>query len=176
MTNLENLIAQIPPYGRDCKINLQNILNQELQILSQKQVIGCALAAALATKEKKLIHAFSEKAKEILSENELNAVKTAASLMAMNNIYYRFTYMTSDKEYAAMPAGLRMQGIANHGIDKIDFEMFSLVASIINGCAICVDAHEKQLANHQIDKKQIQMLAKIAAVINSIAQILLIEN
>ncbi len=94
----------------------------------------------------------------------------------MNNIYYRFTYMVSDKEYASMPVGLRMQGIANHGIDKIDFEMFSLVASIINGCAICVDAHANQLTKHQIDKKQIQMLAKIAATINSISQVLLIKN
>ena len=112
----------------------------------------------------------------ILSEVEVKAVKTAASLMAMNNIYYRFLHISADKEYSQMPAGLRMQGIVNHGIDKIDFEIFALAASIINGCGMCIDAHANQLTKHGVTKSQVQMVAKIAAVVNSGAQVLIIQN
>ena len=96
--------------------------------------------------------------------------------MAMNNIYYRFLHISEDKEYSQMPAGLRMRGIADHGIEKIDFEIFSLAASIINGCGMCIDAHANQLIKHGISKSQIQMVAKITAIVNSAAQVLIIEN
>jgi alkyl hydroperoxide reductase subunit D len=34
-----------------------------------------------------------------------------------------------DGEYQTMPARLRMNVIANHGIDKLDFELISLAVS-----------------------------------------------
>jgi alkyl hydroperoxide reductase subunit D len=75
-----------------------------------------------------------------------------------------------------MPAGLRMRGIMDHGIEKVDFEVFSLAVSIINGCGMCIDAHANQLIKHGMSKNQIQMIAKIAAVVNSSAQLLKIIN
>lgn len=176
MQNLENLKSAIPDYARDVKINLQTLINQENQALTAKQIFGAALASAYGTKEKNLIKIFENEVENILSEVEIKAVKTAASLMAMNNIYYRFAHLSADKEYSQMPAGLRMQGIANHGIEKVDFEIFSLAVSIINGCGMCIDAHANQLLKHGMSKTQIQMVAKIAAVINSAAQILIISN
>jgi alkyl hydroperoxide reductase subunit D len=172
MTNLEELKLQIPDYAKDVKMNINSLISQENQILSVKQVFGCALTSAYATKNKILIKILENEAKNFLSEIELNAAKTSAILMAMNNIYYRFTHLIEDKEYSQMPAGLRMKGIIDHGIEKIDFEIFSLAASIINGCGMCIDAHANQLAKHGINKTQIQMIAKIAAVINSSAQLL----
>ncbi len=44
-----------------------------------------------------------------------------------------------------MPARLRMNVIANHGIDKLDFELISLAVSAVNGCSLCVTSHEKKL-------------------------------
>lgn len=176
MQNLEELRSSIPDYAKDVKINLQTLVSQENQALTPKQVFGVALASAYATKERALISVMENEAKNILSDSELNAVKTAAVLMAMNNVYYRFTHISHDKEYSQMPAGLRMRGIADHGIDKVDFEMFSLASSIINACGMCIDAHANQLLNHGISKTQVQMIAKIAAVINSAAQILAIQN
>jgi alkyl hydroperoxide reductase subunit D len=175
MENLEALKSQIPDYAKDVKINLQNLLSQENQVLSAKQVLGSALACAYAVKEKTLIKILENEAQNILSETELKAVKTASALMAMNNIYYRFTHLSEDKEYSQMPAGLRMQGIASHGIDKVDFEIFSLAVSIINGCGMCIDSHAAQLLKHGASKTQIQMVAKIAAVVNSAVQVLVIE-
>lgn len=176
MQNLEELKNQIPDYAKDIKINLQTLVSHENQALSTKQVFGSALASAYATKEKTLIKILENEAKNFLSEVELKAVKTAATLMAMNNIYYRFSHLSADKEYSQMPAGLRMKGIADHGIEKIDFEIFSLAVSIINGCGMCIDAHANQLLKHGITKSQVQMVAKIAAVINSAAQVLVIQN
>ena len=112
----------------------------------------------------------------MLSDVEIRAVKVSASLMAMNNIYYRFNHLSEDKEYSKMHAGLRMKGIVEHTIEKNDFEIFALAVSIINGCGMCIDAHVNQLIKHGIIKAQIQMVAKIAAVVNSAAQVLIIEN
>ncbi len=176
MKNLESLKAVIPDYAKDVKINLGSLISPENQGITTKQVFGAALTAAYATKEKILIKILENEVQNILSEVEVKAVKTAASLMAMNNIYYRFLHISADKEYAQMPAGLRMQGIASHGIDKIDFEVFSLAASIINGCGMCIDAHANQLTKHGFTKYQVQMVAKVAAVVNSAAQVLIIEN
>ena len=123
-----------------------------------------------------MIKILENEVQNILSENELKAVRTAASLMAMNNIYYRFTHLSDDKEYSQMPAGLRMRGIVDHGIEKVDFEIYSLAVSIINGCGMCIDAHANQIAKHGFSKSQMQMVAKIAAVINSAAQVFMIQN
>ena len=65
--------------------------------------------------------------------------------MAMNNVYYRFVHLASNKDYATMPARLRMNVIANPGVDKADFELWSLAVSAINGCGMCIDSHEKVL-------------------------------
>lgn len=176
MQNLEELKALMPEYARDVKINVGTLLSQENQVLTAKQIFGAALTSAYATKQKTLMRVLENESQTILSEVEIKAVKTAASLMGMNNIYYRFLHISHDKEYGQMPAGLRMQGIANHGIDKIDFEIFSLAASVVNGCGMCIDAHANQLVKQGISKMQIQMVAKIAAVINSVAQVLVIEN
>ncbi len=176
MQNLETLVQSIPDYARDVKINLQTLLNKENQTLTQKQIFGASLASAYATKEKTLIKVLQNEAQNILSEAELKTVKTASALMAMNNIYYRFIHISADKEYSQLPAGLRMRGILDHGIEKINFEVLSLAVSIINGCGMCIDAHANQLLKHGISKSQIQMTAKIAAVINSAAQVLTIEH
>lgn len=176
MQNLETLTQSIPDYARDVKINLQSLLSSDNSTLTQKQIFGAALASAYAAKEKTLIKILQNEAQNILSEVELKAVKTATALMAMNNIYYRFLHISADKEYSQLPAGLRMRGILDHGIEKIDFEVFSLAVSIINGCGMCIDAHANQLLKHGMSKSQIQMTAKIAAVVNSAAQVLIIEN
>lgn len=176
MQNLEELKAALPEYARDVKINLSTLVSEQNQVLTPKQIFGAALTSAYVAKQEDLISVMENAAKNILSDAEINGVKTATVLMAMNNIYYRFLHISHDKEYSQMPAGLRMQGIANHGIDKIDFEIFSLAASVVNGCGMCIDAHANNLVKHQISKTQVQMTAKIAAVVNSVAQVLLIEK
>ena len=176
MQNLETLTQSLPDYARDVKINLQTLLSPENSTLSQKQIFGAALASAYAAKEPSLIKILQNESQNILSEAQQKAVKTAAALMAMNNIYYRFLHISADKEYSQMPAGLRMRGILDHGIEKVDFEIFSLAVSIVNGCGMCIDADASQLLKHGLTKTQVQLTAKIAATVKSAAQVLVIQN
>ena len=89
--------------------------------------------------------------------------------MAMNNIYYRFTDLSDNEEYIKMPAGLRMNVMRDHGADKIDFELWSLGASVINGCSMCINSHEKQLIKVGITREIIQYTAKVAAIVHALA-------
>ncbi|WP_225708244.1 thiamine pyrophosphate-binding protein [Bradyrhizobium cenepequi] len=95
--------------------------------------------------------------------------QAAASVMAMNNIYYRFVHLASNKEYGTMPARLRMNVIGNPGIDKADFELWSLAVSVINGCGACIDAHEKALQEAAVTSSVIQTAVRFAAIIQSVA-------
>lgn len=176
MESLESLRNAMPDYSRDIKINLENLVSEKNEILSTKQVFGSALASAYASKQKTLIKVLEEEAKKYLSDSEINGVRIATTIMAMNNIYYRFAHISHDKEYLQLPAGLRMRGIADHGIDKIDFEIYSLAVSIVNGCSGCIDAHANQIIKHEYTKQQVQAVAKIAAVIHAVAQTLIIQE
>ena len=49
-------------------------------------------------------------------------------------------------DYKTMPAKLRMTAMAKPGVDKVDFELWSLVVSAVNGCGMCLEAHEKVAA------------------------------
>ena len=77
--------------------------------------------------------------------------------------------MASEKSYSSMPAGLRMNVISSHGIDKIDFELASIAVSAINGCGMCIDSHEKTLKTHGVSAEKVQYSVKIASVMNSLS-------
>jgi len=174
--NIESLKALLPDYAKDIRLNLSNVIKEDAASgLSLNQVQGVALAAAYATRNQTLIHAIAGEASG-LSAEEVNAAKAAATVMAMNNIYYRSTYMTGDDDIGRLPAGLRMTVIGNPGIDKITFELYSLGVSAINGCSACIAAHSKTVQDHGLSKTAVQHSFRIAAVINAAAQALSIEN
>jgi alkyl hydroperoxide reductase subunit D len=92
--------------------------------------------------------------------------------MGMNNIYYRFLHLVEDSEYQAMPARLRMNILANPGIDKLDFELLSLAVSAVNGCGLCISSHEKKLRAHGYTREMIQSAVRIAATVHAVAGVL----
>src|SRR6201999_3161706 len=98
-----------------------------------------------------------------LSPEALNAAKAAAAIMAMNNIYYRFTHLASNAEYRTLPAKLRMNVIGNPGVDKADFELWSLAVSAVNGCGMCIDSHEHELRKAGLTTEAIQAAVRIPA-------------
>ena len=65
--------------------------------------------------------------------------------------------------------------MANPGVDKLDFEFYSLAVSSINGCGLCMDSHTKKVTNAGVDKVTIQHIIRIAAVINAAAQAIFIN-
>ncbi len=168
--SLETLKSQIPAYAKDIKLNLSSIANDET--LTTQQLWGTLLASALATGQGDVIAAVNAEAEDNLSEAALEASKAAASIMAQNNIYYRFVHLASNKEYGTLPAKLRMNVIGNPGIEKVDFELWSLAVSAINGCGMCIDAHEAALKKEGVSAEQIQTAVRAAATIQAVASTL----
>jgi len=169
--NLENLLDETPEYAKDLKLNGKTVILSNL-VLSKKQTAIIAIACTIATKNQKLIEAVINQFQNDLDAIELSAAKSAAAIMGMNNIYYRFIHLAENKDYSKMQAGLRMNIIANHGIEKVDFELACIGVSAINGCGLCIDSHEKTLKTHNVSNETIQNTVKIAAVLSGLAAIL----
>jgi alkyl hydroperoxide reductase subunit D len=166
---LERLKEDLPDYAKDIRLNLSNLFgNIKSSGLNQDQFYGSALAIAYALKNKILIHALEFECQHAGLADLYFSAKTAATLMAMNNIYYRAIHLAENEELSAMPANLRMNGLANHGIDKVDFELFALAVSAINGCGLCIHSHIKQLLEHSVAMVAIQSILRLAATLNAL--------
>lgn len=166
--SIENLKSRIPEYAKDIKLNLSSMTNDET--LSAQQLWGTFVASALAGRNAEVIAAIESEAAQKISPEALNAAKAAAAVMAMNNVYYKFAGMMPD--YQTLPAKLRMNVIANPGVDKVDFELWSLAVSAINGCQFCVKSHEKQLRDHGTSTEQVQTAVRVASVVQAVSAIL----
>ena len=164
---IDTIREALPDYAKDLKLNLSALLNDGS--LSEQQRWGTLLATALAARNAKLVSAIAAESAQHLTPEAIAAAKAAASIMAMNTIYYRFTHLAADPDYARMPARLRMNVIANPGVDRIDFELWSLAVSAINGCGTCIDAHDQVLRQAGVSRDSIQQAVRIASVIHAVA-------
>jgi len=168
--SIETIRDQLPDYARDLKLNLGSVLTpQGAPGLNEKQIAAIALSTAIAARNPQLAQAVESWARTQLDDAHVNAARAAAAIMGMNNIYYRFLHMVEDGEYQKLPARLRMNVIGNPGIDKLDFELLSLAVSAVNGCGMCVTAHEHKLREGGISREQIQSAVRIASVIHAVA-------
>ena len=167
---LDTIKNAIPDYAKDIKLNISGLANEDM--LSAQQFWGCMVACALAGRNESVISEVTDEAATHLSAEAMTAAKSAAAIMAMNNVYYKFVGMSANPEYKTMPAKLRMNVIGNPGVDKGDFELWSLAVSAMNGCKYCVDAHEHQLKGHGIDAAKIQTAVRIASVMAAASAIL----
>lgn len=166
----ESVSERIPDYARDIRLNLSSILAEET--LTPQQLYGTLLATALAGRNPEVIAAATAAASAHLSPEALKAARAAHAIMAMNNIYYKFVGMTSNPEYKTMQSRLRMNVLADPGVDKHDFELWSLAVSAINGCKFCVDSHEDKLVKGGLSATQIQTAVRIAAVVHAVSTVL----
>ena len=170
---LDALRDQLPDYARDLKLNLGSVLTpQGAPGLSESQIASIALSTAIAARNPQLVRAIEAWAQPYLDDAHVQAARSAAAIMGMNNINYRFLHLVEDAEYQTMPARLRMNVIGNPGIDKLEFELLSLAVSAVNGCGLCVTAHERKLREGGIGREAIQSAVRIASVMHAIAGVL----
>jgi alkyl hydroperoxide reductase subunit D len=175
--NIEQIRDALPDYARDLKLNLGTVLTPTgAPGLNEKQIWSVALASAIAARNTGFARSIEAQARAHLADVEVEGAKAAAAIMGMNNIYYRFLHLVEDNEYQSMPARLRMNVIANHGIDKLDFELISLAVSAVNGCGLCVTSHEKKLRQHEVSREAIQSAVRIAATVHAVAGVLEFEQ
>lgn len=165
--SLDQLKNSLPDFAKDIKLNLSTLAADES--VSQQQLWGAFLSCAIATREPVVMNAIAAEAAQRLSPEAQTAARAAATIMAMNNVYYRSVHLMTNKDYHALSAKLRMNVIGNPGVDKLDFEFWSFAVSAISGCGMCLDAHEAQLKTHAMSTEQIQMALRIAAVVNAAA-------
>ena len=171
--SLDTLKEKLPDYARDLKLNLSGLAT--ITSLTQQQLWGTVMAAGMASGQPDVMRSTELAAREQLSPAALVAAKAATAIMGMNNIYYRFTHLVGNESYAAMPARLRMNVMANPGVDKVDFELWSLAVSALEGCGRCIEAHEATLMQHQVSREAIQDAVRIAAILKGIAVVLSAE-
>ncbi|MCD0485780.1 alkyl hydroperoxide reductase [Streptacidiphilus sp. ASG 303] len=164
---LDELKAALPDYAKDLRLNLGSVVGNS--DLPEQQLWGTVLACAIASRSARVLAELEPQAREHLSEQAYTAAKSAAAIMAMNNVYYRTLHLLSDKEYGSMRAGLRMNVIGNPGVDKVDFELWSFAVSAINGCGMCLDSHEQVLRKAGVPRETVQEATRIAAVVAAVA-------
>ena len=167
--SLKQFADTLPDYAKDLRLNISSILSD--QLLGDNRKLGLLLACAHGSGYRPLVAAAEAEIEGKLTDQYANAARGAAALMAMNNVYYRFVHLASNPDYGTMPAKLRMNFIGSHGIDKDDFELFSLAVSAMNGCGMCIDSHERVLQQHGVKAETIQSAARIGAVMKALATV-----
>jgi len=165
--SLDNLKESLPEYAKDLKLNLGSISRST--VLSTEQLWGTLLASAAATRNTQVLAEISAEAADELSGEAYQAALGAASIMGMNNVFYRGRGFLGGK-YDDLRPGLRMNIIANPGVDKANFELWSFAVSSINGCEHCVTAHEHTLREAGVERDVILEALKVAAIVTGVAQ------
>ena len=167
---LDALIDSLPSSAKDLKLNYSSLVRNNTE-LTKPQLWGTVVASAIATRSAGLTAAVLAAAAAQLSPQALEAAKAAAAIMSMNNIFYRFHHLSSNPNYATMPARLRMNGLRGHGVEEVDFELWSLAVSAINGCSKCVDAHEKVVREKGATEALVLAVVRVASVIHAIGAV-----
>jgi alkyl hydroperoxide reductase subunit D len=165
--SVENLKAALPEYAKDLKLNLGSI--SRTTVLNEEQLWGTLLVSAAATRNTQVLTEIGAEAAGHLSTVAYQAALGAASIMGMNNVFYRGCGFL-DGQYDDLRPGLRMNIIGNPGVDKSNFELWSFAVSSINGCSHCVGAHEHTLREAGIGREAILEALKAAAIVFGVAQ------
>ena len=167
--SLKEFADTLPDYAKDLRLNMSSLLND--QMLTGQQKYGLLLACAHGSGYRPLVAAAEAECAPKLAPEAANAARAAAAVMAMNNVYYRFVHLASNPVYGTLPAKLRMNVIGSPGIEKDDFELFSLAVSAMNGCGMCIDSHERVLQQHGVKSETIQAAARVAAIMKAVATV-----
>jgi len=170
MHSIEDLKNALPEPAKDIKLNLSSLANEAA--LTESQRAGTFIVSAIAARNPQVTRAIIAEFAPKLTAEEFAAAQSAAALMAMNNVYYRFTHLASSPDYRNLPAKLRMNAMAKPGSDKVSFELWSLAVSAINGCGMCIDSHEQILRKAGVSVDTIQAAVRIAAVVQAAATVL----
>ena len=170
MNWVDQLKEGLPDYAKDTKLNLDAVVKRSTLDPLEAQCV--ALAAVFATGNSKLWTWISTQI-AASGDSDVNAAITAASLMAMNNVWYPYVEMAEDEQLKGLPAQLRMNAIATHGgTTKARFEAYSLAASIVGKCHFCVKAHYDTLKKEGYTVDQLRDIGRIAAVMTAVSRVM----
>lgn len=166
---LQQLAAADSRFLKDLKLNVGSVLNSGH--IDRKHCLLLALSVAANERNEVLCAAFTALSeKEGASAAEIAETYACASLMAANNILYRFRHFMHDSSfYNNAPAGMRMSTMMNPVLGKEFFELMSLAISAVNGCERCVTAHEQSVKQHGASEARVFDAIRLASVIRSLS-------
>ncbi len=167
MIAVDTLRDALPELAKDIKLNLQAVLSPGA--LTPEQRWGVAVASAAASHNERLTQAVLSDARAEVPEPVIEDALAAAVLMGMNNIYYRFRHLVGKASYADKPARLRMNRIVKPVAAKLDFELYCLAVSAINGCESCIRSHEQVVIAGGITEDGVNDAIRIAATLQAAA-------
>jgi alkyl hydroperoxide reductase subunit D len=115
-------------------------------------------------KRNDLIESLAELAKKSgASEEEILETYSCVSLLNVNNVFYRFRHFNKKEFYSTTPAGIKMTIMGNPIMGKEFFELMSLAISALNGCEMCVNAHEDSLMKLGTSQARVYDAIRLAA-------------
>lgn len=157
-------------YIRDMKLNLASTLTSDH--LGAKECALIGLATAVNNNNVPLIKYYTRYAEEQgATLAETGEAAGCASLLASNNVFYRFRHFTQKEKYSQIPARIRMQLMMKPVTGKEFFELMSLAISAVNGCEMCVNAHEDSLIKMGTTEERIFDAVRIASIITAVGKI-----
>ncbi len=167
---LDELAAGESRFVKDLRINLKNTLESEH--FSRKEGLLLALAVAVNERHERLTDAFRKMAQaEGATEGELAETYACTSLLATNNVFYRFRHFAHKDSYEQLPARLKMTIMAKPVLGKEFFELMSLVISAVNGCERCVTSHESSLLQLGSSEPRIFDAVRLGAVVTGLSKV-----
>jgi alkyl hydroperoxide reductase subunit D len=167
---LDAMVAGESKFIRDTKFNLKTTLNSEHVNLKESYLL--ALAVAVNQNNQILADAFKKHAiAQGATEKEIGETHACTSLLSVNNVFYRFRHFAQNKSYEQMQARLKMTLMMNPVLGKEFFELMSLVISAVNGCEMCVNAHENSLRGMGTTQERIFDAIRLGAVVRGLTAI-----
>ena len=166
---LETMVRGDTRYLRDLRINLKNTLHSENIKIKEAYLI--ALAIAVNENHSILTKSFNDLAKDNgASEAEIAEAHACASMLAVNNVFYRFKHFIreTNEKYQSMPAGIKMNVMMNPILGKEFFELISLAVSAVNGCQSCVNSHEESVRKYGSSEARVYDSIRLAAIVRGL--------
>jgi len=158
-------------YLRDVRVSLKNVL--ESAHLNQKETTLLAVAIASNNRNHSLAENFAAMAVVAgATDEEVAEAMACASLLSANNVLYRFRHFTGKEKYQQLQAGIKMNIMARPVMGKPLFELISLAVSAVNGCEMCVNAHEHSVLELGYTEEQVWDAIRLAAVVTSFGKLM----
>lgn len=169
-SSLEALVDGDSRYIKDLRVNIKKTIKSDH--LTKKEAALIALAVAANFKNELLKSFFSDLARENeATGEEVGDTIACTSLLAANNVFYRFRHFVDKDSYNKMSAGIKMNIMGKPKLGKEFFELVSLAVSAVNGCEMCVKSHEQSLMKMDCSEERIFDAIRLASVITSLDKI-----
>ena len=158
-------------YLADLKINFKNSF--ESDHLSKQEIALLGVALSVNGNNEILRNFFVANAlAEGATSEAIGEATACASLLSANNILYRFRHFVKKEKYNGIPARIKMNVMGKPITGKEFFELISLAVSAVNGCEMCVNAHEASLIELGSKEERVFEAVRLASIITSVSKII----